>query len=53
MAVIVFLVYVAIALVLGLMAKGVGRSFWVWFVLGCVITPVMAFLLFFIVAKNK
>lgn len=51
--VILFLIYLALAIILGVMAKGAGRSFWVWFVIGMVLTPLMAYLIFFVLVKGK
>ena len=47
-ALIVAAIYIILAVVLGMMGKRVGSSFWVWAIIGFVITPVAAYTLFFV-----
>ncbi|EJD6643634.1 MULTISPECIES: hypothetical protein [Providencia] len=45
------LLWVGLALLLGIIASSNGRSFWGWFILGIVIDPLLAALLYWLVGK--
>lgn len=47
----IFVLWVLLAFGLGLVAKGRGDSFWVWFVLALVIDPLLAGIIYVIVRK--
>lgn len=47
-ALIIAAIYIILAVVLGMMARKVGGSFWVWAIIGFVITPMAAYALFFV-----
>lgn len=39
------LIYFAFAIGVGMSASSRGRSFWIWFLLSCMISPLLAWLL--------
>lgn len=41
----IFIIWFIAALIVSLMAKGCGRSGFLWFVISCIITPVLGFVL--------
>lgn len=47
------IVWITLAVVLGLAAKGSGRSFWIWFILGMIIDPILAWIVYVIVVKSQ
>lgn len=47
------LLWVGLALLLGFIASGNGRSFWGWFILGLIIDPILAGLLYWLIAKDR
>lgn len=47
------LLWVGLALLLGLIASGNGRSFWGWFILGLIIDPILAGLFYWLIAKDR
>lgn len=49
----IIIIWVVLALFLGLAAKGNGRSFWVWFGLGIIIDPILAWIVYAIVARGR
>jgi hypothetical protein len=51
--VIVAAIWIALAFFLGKAAQGVGRSFWVWFILGIIIDPILAWIVYAIVARGR
>ena len=42
-----------LALLLGIVASANGRSFWGWFILGLIIDPILAGLLYWLIAKDR
>ncbi len=46
------LLWVGLALLLGIIASGSGRSFWAWFILGIIIDPILAGLLYLLIARD-
>jgi hypothetical protein len=46
------LLWVGLALLLGFVAAGNGRSFWGWFTLGLIIDPILAGLLYWLICKD-
>lgn len=49
----IVILWITLAVVLGLAAKGNGRSFWAWFILGMIIDPILAWIVYAIVVKSK
>ncbi|MGE5980257.1 hypothetical protein [Klebsiella aerogenes] len=47
------LLWGGLALLLGFIASGNGRSFWGWFILGLIIDPLLAGLLYWLIAKDR
>lgn len=47
------ILWVVFALCFGLYASSNGRSFWVWFILALVVDPLIAWLIFMIVARGR
>ncbi|EPQ3464634.1 MULTISPECIES: hypothetical protein [Enterobacteriaceae] len=47
------LLWGALALLLGFVASANGRSFWAWFILGLIIDPILAGLLYWLIAKDR
>ncbi|MBN3135818.1 hypothetical protein [Pectobacterium punjabense] len=47
------LLWVGLAIVLGCVASSSGRSFWGWFILGMVIDPLLAGLLYYLICREK
>lgn len=47
------LLWVGLALLLGIVASSNGRSFWGWFILGIVIDPLLAGLLYWLLGKFR
>lgn len=50
---IVLIIYLAICILVGMMAKGCGRSFIVWFSLSIIVDPILALIIFYIIAKDR
>lgn len=46
------LIWVGLALLLGFVAAGNGRSFWGWFILGLIIDPILAGLLYWLICRD-
>ncbi len=46
------LLWVGLALLLGIIASVGGRSFWAWFILGIIIDPILAGLLYLLIARD-
>lgn len=46
------LLWLVFAIGVGFSAANKGRSFWVWFILACIISPLFAWLLLKIVSGN-
>lgn len=46
------LLWGGLALLLGIVASANGRSFWGWFILGLIIDPILAGLLYWLIAKD-
>ncbi|EKT64548.1 hypothetical protein [Providencia burhodogranariea] len=46
------ILWVGLALLLGIVASSSGRSFWAWFILGIIIDPILAGLLYLLIAKD-
>ncbi|EJO9633992.1 hypothetical protein ABFE35_001118 [Salmonella enterica] len=46
------LLWIFLAVVLGFLAKGAGRSFRGWFILAMIIDPILAGLLFFLIVRD-
>ena len=46
------LLWIGLALLLGIVASGNGRSFWGWFILGLIIDPILAGLLYWLVCRD-
>ena len=53
MTIVAIIIWLVFAYLLGKSAEGVGRSFWVWFILGLIIDPILAWIVYFIVAKGR
>jgi hypothetical protein len=51
--VVVAVIWLVLAYFLGKSAEGEGRSFWVWFILGLIIDPILAWIVYAIVAKGR
>jgi len=49
----IILLWIVLALLLGLVAAANGRSFWGWFILGLIIDPILAGLLYWLIAKDR
>jgi len=49
----IILLWVILAIVLGIKAAINGRSFGLWFVMGIVLDPILAWILYAIVARGK
>lgn len=47
------LLWAGLALLLSFVASANGRSFWGWFILGLIIDPILAGLLYWLVAKDR
>lgn len=47
------LLWIGLALLLGFVASANGRSFWGWFILGIIIDPILAWLLYWLIAKER
>lgn len=47
------LLWVGLALLLGVIASSNGRSFWGWFILGIIIDPLLAGLLYWLLGKFR
>ncbi len=47
------LIWCGLALLLGFVASGNGRSFWGWFILGLIIDPILAGLLYWLITKDN
>lgn len=47
------LLWAGLALLLGFIASANGRSFWGWFILGLLIDPILAGLLYCLIAKDR
>lgn len=47
------LLWVGLALLLGFIASGSGRSFWGWFIPGLVIDPILAGLLYYLICRDR
>lgn len=47
------LLWVGLALLLGIIASSNGRSFWGWFILGIIIDPILAGLLYWLLGKFR
>ncbi|EPI2105756.1 hypothetical protein ACS5F0_001507 [Providencia rettgeri] len=47
------LLWVGLALLLGIIASSNGRSFWGWFILGIIIDPLLAGLLYWLLGKFR
>lgn len=47
------LLWAGLALLLGFVASANGRSFWGWFILGLIIDPILAGLLYWLIAKDR
>lgn len=47
------LLWVGLALLLGIIASSNGRSFWGWFILGIIIAPLLAGLLYWVFGKFR
>lgn len=46
------ILWIGLALLLGIVASSSGRSFWAWFILGIIIDPILAGLLYLLIAKD-
>jgi uncharacterized membrane protein YhdT len=51
--IVVAVIWLALAYFLGKSAQGVGRSFWVWFILALIIDPILAWIVYAIVARGR
>lgn len=49
----IIVLWIVFAVILGLVAKGNGRSFWAWLILGMIIDPILAWIIYAIVVKNQ
>lgn len=49
----IVILWITLAIVLGFTAKANGRSFWVWFILGMIIDPILAWIVYVIVVKSQ
>lgn len=47
------LLWLGLALLLGIVASSNGRSFWGWFILGLIIDPILAGLLYWLVCRDR
>ncbi|MFQ2423215.1 hypothetical protein ACK311_20445, partial [Aeromonas caviae] len=47
------LLWFGLALLLGIVASSNGRSFWGWFILGLIIDPILAGLLYWLVCRDR
>ncbi len=47
------ILWIILAVVLGLTAKANGRSFLIWFILGMIIDPILAWIVYVIVVKSQ
>ncbi|GAA5107578.1 hypothetical protein GCM10023211_08850 [Orbus sasakiae] len=50
---IILVIYLAFCIFVGMIAKAAGRSFITWTALSFIIDPILAVIVFFIVAKNR
>ena len=46
------LLWIGLALLLGIVASGNGRSVWGWFMLGLLIDPILAGLFYWLICKD-
>lgn len=46
------LLWIGLALLLGIVASDNGRSFWGWFMLGLLIDPILAGLFYWLICKD-
>jgi uncharacterized membrane protein YhdT len=51
--VVVAVIWLVLAYFLGKSAENEGRSFWVWFILGLIIDPILAWIIYSIFIKGR
>lgn len=49
----ILIIWAVSAILLGIYASSNDRSFWVWFILGLIIDPILAWIVFMIVAQRR
>jgi hypothetical protein len=50
---IIYIIWIFLAFLIGKSASANGRSFWLWFTLGIIIDPILAFIIYKIVGENR